>query len=139
MTRRAFDMPPDDIESLESYGWEWETLHVNGQMVLLIHNYPIPEGYSPRLANTALVIPAMYPSNQIDMAHFYPHLSIDAINRPLSATERVTPSFTIDGCQYQQWSRHRNGSWRGGIDGIDNHLAYVNWFLKRELQKHNIS
>lgn len=123
--RKEFSLPEEDVSFLNELGLHWETLS-NGGLWLIIHDYPIPEGYTTRAVQIALMISPNYPAVEIDMAYFHPHLQkkngkgINAISVQL-----------IDGRSFQRWSRHRQqGQWRPGIDNILTHLALVdNWLL----------
>lgn len=125
--RRGFDLPETDVEFLNKLGLTWETLPSPGRW-LLINNFPIPKGYNVSTATVALNIVPSYPGSQVDMAYFYPHL-VRTDNRGIRAE---TP-LTIDGKNFQQWSRHRaNASeWVMGVDCIATHLSLVeNWLIK---------
>lgn len=120
-----FSLPAEDVEFLDKLGLPWETLSCAGLWVI-IHDYPIPEGYNVTSAQIALMVSPNYPAAEIDMAYFYPHLQ--KINgRPINALSMQA----IDGRSFQRWSRHRQaGEWKPGVDSILTHLALVdNWLL----------
>lgn len=124
--RRTFSLPQEDVEFLDKQGLLWETLLENGSTWLIIHDYPIPEGYNVLKAIVALRIPPHYDAAQIDMAYFHPALqkkSTHAIN--------AVSNLPIDGKDFQQWSRHRkSGEWIPGVDNVSTHLSLVdNWLL----------
>lgn len=127
--RKQFVLPESDTEFLDSLGLQWETINGNW---LILHQFPVPEGYNVSVVSVALMIPPGYPIAQIDMAYFSPHLA-RVSGRGIGAL-----SFqNIDGKIYQRWSRHRTGEnpWRPGVDDISTHLSLVrNWF-ERELSK----
>jgi hypothetical protein len=124
--RREFTLPESDIDYLNSLGLSWETLKTRGMWVI-IYDYPLPDSYTTRMADLALMIPPNYPAAEIDMVYFYPHLQKKS-GMPIKA---ITP-MSIDGRTFQRWSRHRQkGEWRPGIDDISTHLALVeNWLIK---------
>lgn len=129
--RREFDLPGDDVTHLEARGLPWETMVEDGTNWLLIHEFPIPEGYDHREATTALRIPSTYPTAQIDMVFFHPMLQLsDGGN--LAATQGRQ---RIGGAVYQRWSRHRTSQnpWRPGVDNVATHLALVEEWLLREV------
>jgi len=123
--RRIFQLPEEDIEFLDKLNYPWETVN-DGGMWLILHEYPIPFGYNVLFATIALMISPSYPATEIDMAFFQPHLQKKSGN----AISAVSPR-TIDGKDFQQWSRHRQpGEWVPGVDSISTHLSLVdNWLL----------
>ena len=51
--RRGFDLPEEDREHLDARGLPWETVSEKDNQWLLIHDFPIPEGYSHRSVTAA--------------------------------------------------------------------------------------
>lgn len=128
--RKQFTLPAEDVEFLNGLGLPWETF-TNGNHWLVIEDYPIPEGYNVQKAQIALMIPAQYDAVQIDMASFFPPL--------VKNSGTVIPNATlhfIDGRQFQQWSRHRKvNEWIPGVDNISTHLALVDNWLRKDLNR----
>lgn len=131
--RRQFALPSFDVAYLDSTAIKWETIAMaNGNRWLLLHDRPIPDGYTVGKATVALLIVPSYPEAQIDMAYFHPHLARkDA--KPIGA---LSP-LDIEGTIYQQWSRHRTGEapWRSGEDDVSTHLVLVDDWMEREMAK----
>lgn len=128
--RQNFNLPEEDVETLENLGLLWETL-VHPGMWLIIYDYPIPEGYNVEKATVALMLSPSYPAGEIDMAHFSPPLS-KSNGKSISCTS----NHTIDGKIFQQWSRHRNpGEWTLGVDCIATHLSLVDNWLNNDLKR----
>lgn len=130
--RRDFDLPEEDVEHLNARGLPWETVNEGNAQWLLVHNFPIPEGYNTRVATAALLIPQNYPTPQLDMVYFHPAvLREDGISIP-----NIQCSATIQGRFYQGWSRHRTpeNPWRVGLDGVATHLGLVEEWLLREFR-----
>lgn len=130
--RMDFRLPEADQSYMdETYpGWEAVINPQRGnERWVLIHDYTLPPGYQVEAATIALLIPAGYPRDQIDMAYFFPPLSLaDRATQPKALTMRV-----IDGKNFQQWSRHRTQiKWRPFKDNVNSHLAYVDSWLKKE-------
>lgn len=73
--RRQFDLPSFDTEYLGTIGLEWETITDGAGRWLLIHEWPVPSGYTAENTTVALQIPPAYPEAQIDMAYFFPALA----------------------------------------------------------------
>ena len=130
--RRQFQLAQSDIEFLNSLQLPWEAVLEGHVRRIVIHQFPIPEGYNVQNVLVNMRIEAGYPEVQIDMAYFYPTIQrLD--NKPIRAT--VVDQF--DGKQWQRWSRHRtpNNPWRPGIDNISTHVAAIAGWLQQELLK----
>jgi hypothetical protein len=130
--RRQFQLGEEDEECLAARGLPWESIIEGGTKWIIVHGYPVPEGYNHRSADAALRISPSYPDDQIDMVYFMPGLALTS-GKTIPA---LTP-LAIDGKQYQQWSRHRTpqNPWRPGLDNICTHLLQVDSWLERELTK----
>ena len=127
--RRQFLLSEMDECSLTARFTSWETIIENNTKWAIIPEYPIPEGYNYLSVAAAVRIPPSYPDEQIDMIYFYPTLALTN-GRAINALSQLT----IDGKQYQQWSRHRKPEdWRPGVDNISTHLAQADDWLQREL------
>jgi hypothetical protein len=127
---RAFSLPAEDTEYLDSMGYEWETIRENIDW-LIIRNFPIPEGFNSDKADIAIMLPG-YPISPLDMVYVYPHLHLKSGN----GIGALTP-YTLESKAYQRWSRHRtaNNPWIPGVDNISTHVELIrNWF-KREISK----
>jgi len=127
--RREFDLPEEDVEHLDARGLPWEAVLDGRSRVLLLHDWPVPDGYAQRLVTLALLIPPSYPTAQLDMAYFSP-----ALARVDGAAIGALSAATITGRPFQRWSRHRTrqNPWRPGVDGVATHLALVECWLERE-------
>lgn len=132
LLRQQFQMPESDREFLETRGLPWETITESNYKWLLIHDFPVTEGYNLNKVTVALMIVAGYPDAQIDMVYFYPPLQ-----RVNGEQIKALASQNIDGKTYQRWSRHRTpkNPWRPGEDDISTHLAQVEFWLEKELKK----
>jgi hypothetical protein len=129
--RRQFQLGEEDVECLAARGLAWETIIEANSKWVIVHEYPVPEGYIHRTAEAALRIPPSYPDGDIDMVYFLPGLALTN-----GRTIRALTPLLIDGKQYQQWSRHRTpqNPWRAGLDNICTHLLQVDSWLERELK-----
>ncbi|MBI9013190.1 MAG: hypothetical protein JEZ08_13235 [Clostridiales bacterium] len=128
-----FNLPEDDMEFLRNLEYRFHTRNDGRYRWMILENYPIPDGYNVSTASIAISIPNGYPTNQLDMAYFFPPLSrVD--NKPIGATQ---VQQNILGQSYQRWSRHRTPSnpWRPGLDDISSHLSLINEWLLREFSK----
>jgi hypothetical protein len=130
--RRDFKLPEEDEDFLNSLGYPWETMNDQRMQWLLIHNYPICEGYTTSQVDIAIKIETGYPRTQLDMAYFSPHIQRKD-NHPINAL-----SFqSIEGKSYQRWSRHRTGAnpWIIGVDNVCTHLGYICSWFEAEFKK----
>jgi hypothetical protein len=128
--RRQFRLPPDDELHLDSTGFPWETVVDANIRWLLVHDRPVPAGYTSERVRTALLVPAGYPDVQIDMVYFEP-----ALARRDGGAIGALASQVIEGRPWQRWSRHRSAQnpWRPGVDDVAAHLILVDHWLRREL------
>lgn len=130
--RREFALPEEDEIHLEARGLPWETIVSQGSRWLLIHEFPLPPGYSHRTVTVAVQITPAYPTAALDMVYVFPALARQD-GLPIGA---LTPTI-LDGQGYQRWSRHRSGEnpWRPGIDDLAAHLALVEEWFAREFRR----
>jgi E2/UBC family protein E len=130
--RRDFSLTEEDVECLDGKGLDWEAVLEGSTKWVFLRKYPIPDSYNATVADVALRLPPLYPDDQIDMVYFHPPLAL----KSGKAMNALTP-HTIEGKQYQQWSRHRTSEnpWRPGLDNICTHLLQVDSWLYRELPK----
>lgn len=127
---KDFSMPEQDQSFLDSVFTKWEAVEEGATRWLLLHGFPVPEGYTSTEATLALMIPPTYPDTQIDMAYFSPHLKLIA-ERPINALAEQE----IKGQKYQRWSRHRKSAdeWRVGVDDVSTHVELVRFWLEKEV------
>jgi hypothetical protein len=130
--RQQFQLGEEDEAGLTARSLLWEALIEGNAKWLIFPEYQIPEGYNHRVAGAALRIKPSYPDDDIDMVYFYPALGLTS-----GKTIAQLSLISLDGKQYQQWSRHRTGAnpWRPGLDNVCTHLLLVDDWLKRELKK----
>lgn len=128
---RAFKLLPADHAYLDGLGLRWETVLEGERRWLLLHDYPLPEGYAPAKVQLALDVLKDYPASQIDMFYFAPFVRL-ADGREIPSTQ---VRAIIAGVEYQGWSRHRNGSslWDSNTDSVRTHMALVETCLAKEL------
>jgi hypothetical protein len=130
--RRQFDLPGEDVEYLDARGLPWEALAEGNAKWLLVHHFPVPAGYNHSAVLAAFRIEPGYPDAQIDMVYFYP-----ALARADSRGINNLTSQSIDGKEFQRWSRHRTAQnpWRPGEDCVATHLLLVEDWLRREFAR----
>ncbi|MNR01384.1 hypothetical protein D3C85_1171870 [compost metagenome] len=112
-------------------GLRWETcLNAENRRWLVIHNYQLPEGYTPQIVRLALEVPPGYPNSQIDMFYLYPAVSLTSgVVIPC-----VQVTAVVDGDTFQGWSRHRiTTPWNPTTDNVITQLALVEGCLLKEI------
>lgn len=123
--RKAFFLSSDDTEYLSNTFPHWETLP--GQW-LLIHDFPVCEGYTAERTTAAIKIPTDYPAVPLDMVYFHPAL----VRSDGKTIPRTECTVTIDGLPFQRWSRHyRTGEWIPNEDNIATHVLAISGWLER--------
>jgi hypothetical protein len=130
--RRQFTLLSEDEKFLEDYRLPWETV-VDGSLWVLIHDFPLPDGYNNPRVTAAIRMETGYPNSQLDMVYFYP-----PINRKDGKAIGATQSMQqIDGKNFQRWSRHRTAQnpWKVGRDNLGAHIILIEEWLEREFRK----
>ncbi len=123
--RRKFVLSPDDTEYLDNAFPGWEA--IDGRWILL-HDFPIRQGFTVEKVTAAIKIPATYPVTRLDMVYFSPAV-LRADGKPIGATQY---SETIDGKPFQRWSRHyAPGEWQPNEDNLATHVMAIRDWLDR--------
>lgn len=140
--KRDFYLPEKDRDYLDNLGLKYETVKSDNyrfgynNMFVIIYGYFINQDYykvekGGNNVDVLLQIPSGYPSSQIDMASFYPHLQrVDKKSIP-----NIHHFYDVKKRNWQTWSRHRSGLavWDPEIDFIGTHMEYVESFLQKEI------
>jgi len=130
--RRQFKLSEEDEQFLNDYGQTWETVK-EGSKWVLIEDFQTYPGYNHQSVTCAIRIESGYPVAALDMVYFYPPLArIDG--KPIARTEAKQ---SLDGKQFQRWSRHRTGQnpWKPGEDSLESHVQLIEDWLEREFEK----
>ena len=137
LPQRMFALLESDHAFLDGLALRWETVAEPSpqdasqiRRWLLIHNYPVPSGYTVANVTLALEIPTTYPGAQIDMFYTNPPLRLVS-GREIASTQVAA---TIQGLAFNGWSRHRgsNNPWDPDRDNVASHLALVESALIKE-------
>ena len=130
--RRQFVLLDEDEKFLEDYRLPWETV-VDGSQWVLIHDFPLPDGYNNSRVTAAIRMETGYPASQLDMVYFYPPITRKD-GKVIGATQTMQP---IDGKNFQRWSRHRTtqNPWKAGRDNLGAHIILIEEWLEREFRK----
>jgi hypothetical protein len=73
------------------------------------------------IKNVTNPLPAGYPNAHPDMFWTFPDVKLANGSWPKSSEHH----YAYDGRNWQRWSRHYQGKWRAGIDGLRSYLAAV--------------
>lgn len=130
--RRQFHLPARDEIFLNSLNLRWEAVVDGGVRRVIVHDIPLPIGYTTQTVTMNMRIEAGYPEAQIDMAYFFPPIA-RADGKQINA---ICPDI-FDGKEWQRWSRHRTAQnpWRPGLDNVGTHYAAIKGWLCAELDK----
>ncbi len=123
------DLPARDVKFLDERGFEWQ-LHPDpqGAAYVVVRNFDVGAGgFVPALTELMIRIPQQYPMTPLDMWYCDPPVRIAATGQFAAASEVMEAHL---GRQWQRFSRHLNGGWRPGIDGLRSFFALI----QRELQ-----
>lgn len=128
--RRAFDLLDVDHAHLARIGLRWETVEQADRRWLLLHEYPVPRGYSVTHTLLALEVPPTYPGAQIYGFYAYPPLVL-ASGRTIESTQL---RGTIDDREFHGWSRNRGSlAWNPATDNVTTQLMLVDAALAKEV------
>ena len=73
--RKQFQLSEEDEECLAALGLEWEAIVEGNTKWLIVHSYPIPDGYNHRQADAALVVLA---GGSVEKYRWGPAVQVDA-------------------------------------------------------------
>ena len=121
-------LPSSDAEYLAARGFR-HSVTVEGNMIcVVLHEFPLPPGFSHSSSDLLLRLSVGYPDVQPDMWWFDPPVR-RGDGQPIPATDAIEHHL---GRAWQRWSRHFSaGQWRSGIDGLESLLALI----RRELER----
>jgi hypothetical protein len=129
-SRRDFALLDADELHLARLNLRWETIEEANRRWLVLHNYPVPAGYTVDRTLLALEIPPTYPGAQIYGFYAYPPLAL-ASARAIANTQL---RGTIFGKEFHGWSRNRGAvAWNPANDNVVTQLALVDTALAREV------
>jgi len=90
----------------------------------------VPTGFNHASCQVAVEIPKAYPTAQLDMFYCDPPLAL----KNGAAPDRTESRESIDGVQFQRWSRHRpDGKWSASKDNVATHFGLIDASLAREV------
>jgi hypothetical protein len=128
---RTFALLDIDEAHLDRLGLRWETIIEADRRWLLIHDYPLPAGYTVARTHLALEIPPTYPGAQIYGFYAYPPLALSS-GRTIDSTQL---RGVLRGVEFHGWSRHRGAAspWNAATDNVVTQLALADAALAKEV------
>lgn len=129
--RRDFALLDADTDYLDRLKLQWETVEESDQRRwLLIHRYPVLDGYTVSHTLLALEVPPPYPAAQIYGFYAYPPLQLVS-GREIPSTQM---RGTIRDKEFHGWSRNRgDAAWNPALDNVVTQLALVEAALAKEV------
>lgn len=127
---RDFDLLEIDEIHLNRLGHRWETIIEVNRRWLLLHDYPLPSGYTVEHTSLALEVPPNYPGAQIYGFYTNPPLALSS-GRTIESTQL---RGALLGTEYHGWSRNRGagGQWNPALDNVGTHLILVDAAIAKE-------
>ncbi|WP_445368742.1 multiubiquitin domain-containing protein [Methylomonas sp. BW4-1] len=128
---RTFSLLDVDEAHLNRLGLKWETLVEAERRWLLLHDYPLPVGYTVSHSKVALEIPPTYPGAQIYGFYVHPPLALSS-GRVIASTQL---RGTLLGVEFHGWSRNRGPAapWDANTDNVMTQLTLVDAALAKEV------
>lgn len=123
------DLPARDVKFLNERQLDWQLVpDPQGAACLLIKNFEVSAGgFAPATTELMIRIPPQYPMTPLDMWYCNPPIRVAATGQFAVASEVMESHF---GRSWQRFSRHLNGTWRPGLDGVRSFFTLI----QRELQ-----
>lgn len=123
------DLPSRDVKFLNEREFKWQLVpDPQGAAYLLIKDFDVTAGgFAPTIIELMIRIPCQYPMASLDMWYCDPPIRVAATGQFAQATEVMETHL---GRSWQRFSRHLNGTWRPGVDGIKSFFALI----QQELQ-----
>lgn len=127
---RAFALLDADEDYLDKLGLHWETtIEEDGRRWLLIHNYPVPAGYTVERTLLALEVPPTYPQAALYGFYVFPPLALKT-GREIQRTQM---RGKLRGQEFHGWSRHRGAvAWNPAKDNVVTQLALADEAMSKE-------
>lgn len=123
------ELPARDLKFLNERSLIWELLpDPQGAAFLVVKGFNVAAGgFTPTVTELMVRIPMQYPMTPLDMWYCDPPVRLAANGQFATASEVMEGHL---GRTWQRFSRHLNGGWRPGVDGLRSYFALI----QRELQ-----
>jgi hypothetical protein len=118
-----------DAAFLTERGLRFDVLpDAGGGAYLLLHEFDVSGGgFAPSPVDLLIRVPPQYPMTPLDMWYCDPPIRMVTSGQFAPASEVMEPHL---GRTWQRFSRHLNGTWRPGVDGLRSFFTLI----QRELQ-----
>lgn len=118
------ELPAKDQAFLAERGFAWELRSdPSGGGYLVVHDFDVASGgFTPLRTDLLIRIPSQYPMTPLDMWYCCPPIRIAATGQFAPASEHMEQHL---GSTWQRFSRHLNGSWKPGIDGLRSFFVFI--------------
>jgi hypothetical protein len=130
--RRAAPALDQDRLFLDRYGLRWEII-VEGSTWILLHDFPLPAGYTSSVVTVAIRMESGYPITALDMMYVFPPIA----RTDGKAIVNANTMQALDGKQFQRWSRHRTAAnpWVPGEDSLETHIYLIEEYFRAEFKR----
>lgn len=116
-----------DERHLVAKEYKFDAVDQSSETHVIIHEYPLPDAYSPRCVDLLVRLPAGYPNANPDMFWTLPRVTLVNGQVPQAAGTHENHG----GQTWQRWSRHWSTQWRPGVDCMETYLAAIRIELSR--------
>lgn len=117
-----------DRQHLDQRGLRYTAQPEGGMLSVVLHEYELPAGYSPRTVDLLVRLPPGFPDAAPDMWWMAPFVSLASGGVPAATEHRQT----FMGRTWQRWSRHfAPGIWRPGTDSLQTYLRLIRTDLEK--------
>lgn len=121
-------LPTRDSNFLSERGYIWELTPEPAGAYLVVKGFAVSGGgFTPATTDLMIRIPAQYPMTPLDMWYCNPPIRVASTGAFAQASEVIEHHL---GRPWQRFSRHLNGLWQPGVDGLRSFFSLV----QRELQ-----
>lgn len=123
------ELPARDVKFLNERGLAWELLpDPQGAACLVVKEFNVAAGgFTPAVTELMIRVPPQYPMTPLDMWYCDPPVRLITSGQFATASEVMENHLGRD---WQRFSRHLNGGWRPGVDGLRSYFALIH----REMQ-----
>jgi E2/UBC family protein E len=122
------ELPTRDVRFLSERGYDWNVASDGGGAYLVVKKFGVSGGgFAPAETDLMIRIPPQYPITPLDMWYCHPTIRLASTGQFAPASEVVEAHL---GKTWQRFSRHLNGTWKPGVDGLRSFFVLI----QRELQ-----
>lgn len=122
-----------DTDTIAAAGLEGERVELHSQpggwTFLVIHNFPLPEGYTPRAVSVLIKLPPLFPEAAPDMFWVRPAARTRSGSMP-----KATTTEQLLGGPWQRYSWHlSSGAWKPGESTLRDYIRCIRGrFLRQD-------